>query len=608
MFKRISAIALLLWLVHSTAYAQLCENLMEPVPTGSEKVIASLGGVSLVRRQLTQPCDEFIASIIEARAESPSSRLVTLTNISFSNVHQVRSSLQSDQPIGPPEGALNHPDWAYLDSHLLFTEDMIAGGVYSFWETNDRSTTDSISLPTVLDGAGVAQSGLGSIKNGHPTDGFFFKPDFQSPSIDLAYIVTRVGRDVPPTGMTVGVLGSGIVDAGLEGGAAFGYDGNLNVPLFGGVDPGPPPIENRIGSIISPTSFTETKEFIAGGQVEFKIPVQTAPAPDNDANYYVSLVDIDERQIADGFDHSRVSLSSLWADQSRDLSVFFRGDEVGEFKAEYSFSFDDGTIVDAFLTANVLPRPVQPPVDPPVNIGACSTEPEIGGQPAFARLGGVTLFSIPVDIGRDDLFAAKVVACGERPDSKLVTLTNLSFSNTHQVWSSLGGPNALGRPIAGPIYHEDWVPLDSHLLISDQMIGGGVYGVSEENDGNSTLVDTLPTTAATASALVGYGSIANDTPNDAFFLAPEFQDRVVEVAYIVSDGSRPVEMTLGILGSGITDAGSAGGAAFGYDGNPTVRFPLSIAIPEPKGSVSMPWMLAVVAFVRRRRFPCSKSR
>ena len=125
--------------------AQLCENLSTPMPTGLETVFAELGGVQLVSRELTKPCAGFDAAIIEARAMDPSASMVVLTNLEFTGAHQVWSSLDlAGTPFETPGGALHGSSWSQLDSHFLFTPEMIAGGVYSFSETNDRSTSSEL--------------------------------------------------------------------------------------------------------------------------------------------------------------------------------------------------------------------------------------------------------------------------------------------------------------------------------------------------------------------------------------------------------------------------------------------------------------------------------
>ena len=55
------------------------------------------------------------------------------------------------------------------------------------------------------------------------TDAFFLLPRFQTNSVDLAYLVTpkNSGEEVF---VRIGVLGQGIVNSGLPGGARFGFD------------------------------------------------------------------------------------------------------------------------------------------------------------------------------------------------------------------------------------------------------------------------------------------------------------------------------------------------------------------------------------------------
>ena len=223
-------------------------------------------------------------------------------------------------------------------------------------------------------------------------------------------------------------------------------------------------------------------------------------------------------------------------------------------------------------------------------------------QKVFAELGGVQLLAENVELPDYPNYAAtKVIAKGVDPESKLETFANISITGnpvqTHSSW--IPGGNALGRPVAGPLYAAAWADLDTHVLISNDMIAGGVFGIGEVNDhslgtGPFFSIFQLP-------PVVGIGELKMANPTDAFFLHPEFQQNEIDFAYIVTPAelaaSNPVQMTVGFRGSGITDAGVPGGAAFGYDGNPVVNIPF---VPEPASGLMATLACAGLLGMRRR--------
>ena len=205
------------------------------------------------------------------------------------------------------------------------------------------------------------------------------------------------------------------------------------------------------------------------------------------------------------------------------------------------------------------------------------------GRCILSTLGGVELRLESVDVSQyGDYIAAKLTAKGVDPAATLVTFTNISITgNVVQTHSSfLPDGNALGRPTSGPLYGDTWADLDTHLLISNDMIAGGVFGISETNDASRGMGPFRPL-PSTAQPVVGLGDLAMDNSTDAFFVLPEFQRNEIEVAYIVIPASSPghVSITLGVLGSGIMDAGTEGGASFGYDGGGPIS--TIICVPEP---------------------------
>ena len=214
-------------------------------------------------------------------------------------------------------------------------------------------------------------------------------------------------------------------------------------------------------------------------------------------------------------------------------------------------------------------------------------------QNVFAELGGVQLLAENIELPDYPRFVAtKVIARGIDSESKLVTFANISITGspvqTHSSWfpvSFVPSGNALGRPVGGPLYAGEWADLDTHLLISGDMIAGGTYEFIEAND-HSFGMGPFPLWLVDAESVVGIGELTMTNPTDAFSVLPEFQQNEIELAYVVTRAelaaSNPVQMTAGFVGSGITDAGVPGGAAFGYDGSSVVNVPF---IPEPSSGL-----------------------
>ena len=227
-----------------------------------EIVFAELGGVQLV----SKPVDlgrrnDYMATVVELRAVDPSARLVTFANISITGeVAQLHGSVTSAlRPSGnafeEPPGPLYGAGWSALDTHLLVEEPMLGGGDWSIREENDGTYGSAgldcwgSGLPMVDDANDesvsqkakpsdsatpkcslVAKAGIGPLHFTNPSDSFFLLPEFQQSSIDFAYIVTPTNTKIETeVRMTLGLLGPGIVNAGEEGGAAFGYDGNPEI-------------------------------------------------------------------------------------------------------------------------------------------------------------------------------------------------------------------------------------------------------------------------------------------------------------------------------------------------------------------------------------------
>ena len=207
-------------------------------------------------------------------------------------------------------------------------------------------------------------------------------------------------------------------------------------------------------------------------------------------------------------------------------------------------------------------------------IGSLLVAATVGqAQIELGSAGGVTVWSTPVENPPAGTVATNISLTSDE-GTKLVTFENVAIrGQVQQVWDALTMSaatqgTAKGAPAAGPLYSADWVPSDSHLVVTMAMVGGqaggGYTGIFDENDGS--LGDGGLTPTAASAALVGIGDISMLAPTDAFFLDTQFQTNSVDWAYIVAPATAAadghVTMTLGVLGEGIVNSGDPGGAFF----------------------------------------------
>lgn len=216
-------------------------------------------------------------------------------------------------------------------------------------------------------------------------------------------------------------------------------------------------------------------------------------------------------------------------------------------------------------------------------------------------LGGVEVWSFP-DANAPAGTLAAHVRLTSAEGTKLVTFENVAIQGkVHQVWDDvLMGPTAKGAPAETALYNTEWVPYDTHLAVSEDMVGGqaggGYNGITEENDGSTTDALSLPPATA-AGAISGVGGLAMGLPTDAFFLDTDFQSNSVEWAYIVTpaagyqDGD--VTLTVGVLGEGIVNSGEDGGAFFN-------GIAISM-VPEPASGLMALVSVMGLAMLRRRK-------
>ncbi len=157
--------------------------------------------------------------------------------------------------------------------------------------------------------------------------------------------------------------------------------------------------------------------------------------------------------------------------------------------------------------------------------------------------GGVEVWSVPQPDPGPGYEATKVVLRGVDPASKPVTFENLRFDGELvQTWlSGPFGTDTSKNVVAGPTYPAEWIPFDSHLLISSMpppsMIGSdsenGFNGISETNDNSIGQIPGLSLVQDRVPPVSGIGPISMVDPTDTFFLDSAFQTNEVSLAYLV---------------------------------------------------------------------------
>ena len=179
----------------------------------------------------------------------------------------------------------------------------------------------------------------------------------------------------------------------------------------------------------------------------------------------------------------------------------------------------------------------------------------------FARTDQFDLVAVPHQ-APNGFVAATVAARVHDSNHEFVSIDNLRIAgDLHQVWLSgpFGEPTAKGAPIAGTRYHQEWIPFDSHILITKNSAGsgaGGAYdGISETNDGSdpSGQGDELPPLSVFPPKL-GMGGISMENMTDIFMV---WQDRPINelaLAYVVTPvfaAGQPghVNITVGLQGA-----------------------------------------------------------
>lgn len=225
-----------------------------------------------------------------------------------------------------------------------------------------------------------------------------------------------------------------------------------------------------------------------------------------------------------------------------------------------------------------------------------------GGEPIpLASGGGISLYSVPNERLVPDLWpeleVATIVLKTDDPIASMRGFEGVSISGeVVQVWNELQfrfGHTAL-RPEIG-LFREAWIPLDTHLLLTEDMIGDGNYTLTEANDFSLGRIgpsgyrgEELPCTGCHGNMGIGPTSMG---PADVLFLKPEFASNEIALAQVVSTG--PAFISVRVLGS--EDGENSIFAEASFDSVPIV-----FNVPEPSCSAVWFCFLAGVLFCRGR--------
>jgi hypothetical protein len=417
-------------------------------------LLAARGGVEVWSVPQPSPGPGFVATRIELRASYPAAKLVTIEALHIDgSLIQIWLPTKPDTLISTPKAPwpTSYPgEWAPYDSRILIKPSMVGGGAGAGYdgidESNDRSLKPIQELPPFL--GKTAPAGLGDISMEQGTDAFFLDTRFQSERVELAYLVAR-SRDAAAGDfkMNLGVLGSGVTNSGLPGGAQWGGHENPEA-----------------------------------------LPISFFP--------------------------------------------------------------------ESWDPAHIL----------------------------LARRGSLEVWSLPQPAPGPGFVASRLELRTSDPAASIVTIEGLTLSGPFvQVWL----PRLLGSPLPTPKapwpskYPAEWAPFDSRVVIEASMVGGGAgagyAGIGESNDSSIGKMKGLPR-FQDLDPITGLGTISMASSSDAFFLDTPYQANRVGLAYLVArtaDATRgEFAMTLGVLGAGIRNSGTTGGAQWGGTENPG---PLDVA-------------------------------
>ncbi len=231
--------------------------------------------------------------------------------------------------------------------------------------------------------------------------------------------------------------------------------------------------------------------------------------------------------------------------------------------------------------------------------------------------GGVEVWSVPQPPPLDGFGATKIFLRATDPEATIVVFENLVIDG-ELVQQFV--PQRFGQAIPTPFMDtempNDWRAVDSHLNVrfGENAAGNTVTEMNDMSDPNG-ISSQLSLLNDGATAVSGLGPIliypVDPRAPQSIILEPAFQTNDLDFAYLVVPcdvvkGDNDVSLTLGVLGDGVVDAGSPGGAQWGYGENPN---PLKLfpptgnvpCIPEP-GPVSLLGLGALMSLGLSRRF------
>lgn len=545
-----------------------------------DHVFAEWNGVQLLSIPQPSPGEGFIATKIQARSVDTRLPLVTYTGLSISNAHQtwLDSPFQSanGNALGPPvAGPTYAPEWVPYDSHLLIRPETVGGEVlqsyFGITETNDGTSPASGSLPTIMDDTISALTGYGQIEMPDLTGGFFVLPEFQHHTHDVAYLVTRADGS-QEVELSVGILGGGELSAFFGSIPKQPVAEPLIVPFASFAD--------RISSISSPTQVSPSfgDDIVIGSQVDdLYLPITVAPGPNDESNYYVKLTDFNESgDAAKLFSYHGQTEFTLSAGRTHQIGPFsLRPHVTGDWTGQFQLEFNDGSIVDATLSANIVPT----------------------GEPfsIIAEQNGMQLIAIPQESPGAGFSATKLQVRAVDPTEAIAAIDALELMNVHDVSFSLSGQSIPDLPLE-QLFDSNWRDYNSHVLINQDMLkknedGQVEFLVEQSHDGTTTdsldLIGDDDPFGGVVTAESGFGNISTQ---DLQF-TDYHQTNSMDVAYVVSsEDAGPIELVLGIV--------STNGTVTEFGQNETPLQFNAAAVPEPALPV---WCLVIGGFLLRRR-------
>ena len=170
----------------------------------------------------------------------------------------------------------------------------------------------------------------------------------------------------------------------------------------------------------------------------------------------------------------------------------------------------------------------------------------------LASSGGVTLYSFTAaeQSPLPWLRTTTIIAKTDDPMARISTFEGLSISgDVVQAWHPFLSSGNVFRPTIGPLFAPEWFPLDTHLFITEAVIAGGDFTLSESNDKSLGQIHPNfgpPLPCAACFVELGIGSMQMG-PSDAFTVNTEYASNEIEFTQVVTTGSATI--SVGIFGS-----------------------------------------------------------